>query len=83
MHGNLGLGSCSCWFFDANVVLHFMGVIKMYTAVKLFSAAIKLIPESMKYETDIYGKEVMNVIACEGLERVEGQRLTSSGMLEH
>ncbi|KAI8564019.1 hypothetical protein RHMOL_Rhmol03G0151900 [Rhododendron molle] len=43
----------------------------MFTAVKLFSAAIKLIPERMKYETDIYGKEVMNVIACEGLERAE------------
>ncbi|KAH7837088.1 hypothetical protein Vadar_009367 [Vaccinium darrowii] len=27
--------------------------------------------ERMKFETDIYGKEVMNVIACEGLERVE------------
>ncbi|KAI8547521.1 hypothetical protein RHMOL_Rhmol07G0202300 [Rhododendron molle] len=44
---------------------------KMFTVVKLFSAAIKLIPKRMKYETDVYGKEFMNVIACEGMERVE------------
>ncbi|XP_057514166.1 scarecrow-like protein 30 isoform X2 [Actinidia eriantha] len=27
--------------------------------------------ERMKYETEVFGREVLNVIACEGLERVE------------
>ncbi|KAG5515261.1 hypothetical protein RHGRI_036335 [Rhododendron griersonianum] len=42
------------------------------TLFEMFEACVpRENPERMKYETDVYGKEVMNVIACEGLERVE------------
>ncbi|XP_058199508.1 scarecrow-like protein 14 [Rhododendron vialii] len=68
IHG-VGNGGFNSPFFDSRfreALFYFSALFEMFEA-----CVPRENPERMKFETDIYGKEIMNVIACEGLERVE------------